>query len=887
LSLAPGRSLGPYEIVAPLGAGGMGEVYRARDTRLGREVAVKVLPAGLMADAGRRARLVQEARAASALNHPGIVTIHEIDCVDGVDFIVMELVHGRTLDALIPRQGMRVGEALRVAIQLAEALAAAHAAGIVHRDLKPGNVMVTPEGAAKVLDFGLAKLSLDEPAGGEDDTTLDARDSPVSLAGTVAGTLGYMSPEQASGGTVDARTDVFAFGAVLYEMLTGRRAFAGASSAETVAAILKEQPKAPSALVPDLPRELERIVLRCLRKEPERRFQHMADVRVELQEAKEESDSQAASPAGVATPRSRRRSIAFVGGLAALVALAVAALWLVRRPAAGPARVVALTSTRHASAGTFSPDGTQIAFGSAGREGDIWLKMVGEDEARRITVGPEDDFHPAWSPDGRQIAFQRRVPGASTATLHVVSPLGGSDRKLSDLPSGEYTQLSWSPDGRWLAVGRMRTEGERSPESGGIHLVPSGGGASRAMTAPSPPAVDVSPAFSPDGRALAYANCPNEDVELGGCDIHVIALDAEARPQGPPRRLTRQGLAVWGITWTRDQRWIVYGGWQVVTGHLWRIRSAGGGAPERLDLAGADARWPVITRTGDRMAFARRSVDADIYRLDVGGAAAPLIESSFVDAGPQYSPDGRRIAFESMRSGDVHEIWLAEADGSRLARLTRGPGRHQGSPRWSPDGRTIAFDSQSGDGRFDVWTVSVDGSGLRQVTNHPADENIPAWSRDGRWIYFGSNRTGRYEVWRVPAAGGSEEQVTHAGGVMAEEGADGRTLYYKRSMGEGPLLVRPIPRGDERVVLDCVPFCGYWVGPQGLFAAGCQPPGAPDVTAVPLRRVDTNTGTSRVVGTLDVGPLFYEGPTVSPDGRTVLYAHTTWSTDLFLIDGFR
>jgi serine/threonine protein kinase len=303
MTLAAATRLGPYEILAPLGSGGMGEVYRARDPRLGREVAVKVLPAERLSDPVRRARFVQEARAASALNHPNIVTIHEIESAEGVDFIVMELVAGKTLDALIPRHGMRLGEVLRIAIPLADALAAAHAAGIVHRDLKPANVMVTPEGVVKVLDFGLAKLTQLEEASGEYDTTLDAQ-ARLSLPGTVAGTPAYMSPEQASGAPVDARSDVFSFGAVLYEMVTGRRPFAGSSSAEMLAALLKEQPKPPSEVVPEVPKELERIVLRCLRKEPSRRFQHMADVKVELEELKEESDSGLTTP-GVRRPRQR------------------------------------------------------------------------------------------------------------------------------------------------------------------------------------------------------------------------------------------------------------------------------------------------------------------------------------------------------------------------------------------------------------------------------------------------------------------------------------------------------------------------------------------------------------------------------------------------------
>ena len=297
MPLIQGTKLGPYEILGPLGTGGMGEVYRARDARLGRDVAIKVLPADRLSDQAQRVRFVREARAASALDHPNIVTIHEIESEGGVDFIVMELVAGRNLRTLIPGQGLPIPEVLRIAIPLADAVAAAHAAGIVHRDLKPANVMVTPQGVVKVLDFGLAKLMRNERVGPEE-TTAEAKEGPLSQPGAVAGTFGYMSPEQARGETVDARSDVFSFGLLLYEMVTGRRPFGGGSSAEMLAALLKEQPKPPSELVADVPKELERIIQRCLRKEPGRRFQHMGDVKVELQELKEESDSQASAPAG-------------------------------------------------------------------------------------------------------------------------------------------------------------------------------------------------------------------------------------------------------------------------------------------------------------------------------------------------------------------------------------------------------------------------------------------------------------------------------------------------------------------------------------------------------------------------------------------------------------
>lgn len=433
MRLAAGDRLGSYEIAGTLGAGGMGEVYRARDTRLGREVAIKVLPAEKLSDPTRRARFEQEARAVAALNHPHIVTIHEIESAGGVDFIVMERVAGRTLDAIIPSHGMRFGEVLRIAIPLADALAAAHGAGIVHRDLKPANVMVTPGGVVKVLDFGLAKLTQAEDASGEDDTTLDAQ-ARLSRPGTVAGTPAYMSPEQASGRPVDARSDIFSFGALLYEMVTGRRPFGGGSTAEMLAALLKAPPQPPSEVVADLPKELERIILRCLRKEPERRFQHMTDLKVELQEVKEESDSAAVAPARAQA--GRRRAAWAVGGLAALLIASATAAWLWRSRGAPlpPPRVVPLTALQgDETFPTFSPDGQQVAFSWNGEKADnrdIYVKMIGSSELHRLTTDPAPDSFPAWSPDGRRIAFVRR------GAIHSISPLGGPDRSRSSRPRG-------------------------------------------------------------------------------------------------------------------------------------------------------------------------------------------------------------------------------------------------------------------------------------------------------------------------------------------------------------------------------------------------------------------------------------------------------------------
>jgi eukaryotic-like serine/threonine-protein kinase len=887
MALAAGARLGSYEVLAPLGAGGMGEVYRARDARLEREVAIKVLPVDALADETRRARFLREARAASALNHPQIVTIHEIGSEGGVDFLVMELVPGETLARRLCRGALPLDEALRVAIPLADALAAAHGAGVVHRDLKPANVMVTPDGVVKVLDFGLAKLV----HGDADDaaqTQSDVATGSLTRSGIVLGTSGYMSPEQARGGGVDSRSDIFSYGAVLFEMVTGRRAFAGAPGADPLAAVLEQDPQPPSALVPGLPGELERVILRCLRKDPARRFQHMGDVKLELLELREKSDAQSvpggaravvgATAAGGA--RSGRKALVVVAVLVVAVA-AGGALLRRHRNEPRPPRLVQLTSERQAGVGSFSPDGSQMAFSWTGEKGDnedIWLKIVGEAEARRLTTDPEPDRLPAWSPDGKQIAFLRGHPGERGRTIYLVSPLGGGERRLCDFPVGD--QFSWSPDGLWLAASREW----RRPLSGrGVYLIPTAGGEPRRLTAPRPPAFDAEVAFSPDGRELAYGGCESDNA----CDVYVLALDDEATPRGKARRLTRQEFVVSGLAWTRDGRSIVYGAALGMDSRLWRVRADGSAPPERVELAGAGVVGP-FTATGDRLAFRRLRYQVDIHRLQLGAAApVAVFESAFSESSPQYSPDGRRIAFGMDRVDEGRQVWLADADGSNATRLTRGPEGDHGSPRWSPDGRTIAFDVKAKNGRFDIWTVEVDGSRLRHVTFDPGDENMPSFSRDGRFLYYSSNRTGRHEIWRIPVAGGTEEQLTREGGFLPFESLDGRLLYYKRANGDAALLARPTSGGEERTIVPCVDGWAYAVTRDGAFHVDCATPGEPSAARRALRYWNAATGRESVVASLDFGPPAYGGLSASPDGKSVVYTSSSSGADLMMIENFR
>ncbi len=863
--LCPGDMLGHYRVEAKLGQGGMGAVYRAYDTSLRRAVALKVLSPEQLADPERKQRLVREARTASGLNHPNIVTIHEIGSEGGADFIAMEYVEGQSLERLIPPKGLPLDKSLDYGMQIAGALAKAHGAGIIHRDLKPGNIMVTGDGLVKLVDFGLAGRV--HVAAGETGT--------LTIEGEVFGTPAYMSPEQAEGKTADERTDIFSFGAVLYEMLSGRRAFQGNSTAAVLGAVLKEEPP-PLA---NVPAELEKLVARCLRKDPARRLQHMDDVRLLLEEIRETAEKP--PPA----PERRRRSFR-LAALALIVASACVALGLVfwqRKPRAAEMKLVPLTSYPGLETQpSFSPDGSQIAFAWDGENQDnydIYVTVVGSATAPlRLTRDPAPDLYPAWSPDGRRIAFMRQ------GGLYLISALGGPERKLVDIqfPSvlALYTEiLGWSPDGKWLAVSEGPWEGPWA-----ISLISVAQGDRRTLL--SGFSVPRVPEFSPDGRYLAYASC----LSFGGtCDVYLLELDRNLSPRGPSRRLTQQRLHIEGLAWTPDSLAVVYAAASCPTGpfSLWRAGISGAGAPERIDVAGLGAECPAISRAGTRLAYVRRSGDTDLWKFRVGSAApVKFISSSLNETNPDFSPDGNRIAFVSNRSGGCPEIWVSDRDGSNTLPLTNEERVYKGSPRWSPDGRWIAFDRYAEDGHPDIWVMDNSGGQLRRLTTFSTDESVPNWSRDGKWIYFRSNRSGRSEIWRMPFQGGQAVQMTDNGGYVGAESWDGRTLYYLKTASNlgGSLFARSLAGGPELLIIpDTIGNRAFYPVENGIYYVEM-----PENPAAPHNLKYHNLAMRRAQVLTAIDGRQGQGLTVSPDQTTVLFTGgRKFGADLMLIENFK
>ena len=687
-----GRTISHYTIIEKLGEGGMGVVYKARDTRLDRFVAIKILPPKILGDAVRKQRFIQEAKSASALSHPNIIHIYEIGEADGVDYIAMEFVAGKTLQRLIPRRGMPFGTAVTYCVQIADALATAHAAGIIHRDLKPGNVMINDQELVKVLDFGLAKLT--EAMSGEEDSTRTLRES-VTEEGTIVGTAAYMSPEQSEGKKVDARSDIFSFGSMLYEMLTGRRAFQRDTTASTLAAILLEDPKLPSQIAEDLPAEIDRIVKRCLRKDPPLRFQHMADLKVALSELKQESDSRVlARPAGKAKMR-RRPVLKMAAVMVALLATILGAWWFLRSNSSSESEPVPVPLTTYPGTEddpSFSPDGTQVAFtwckDAERKKCNIYVKQIGVEPPSNLTGLPAPEYSPAWSPDGRFIAFLRNIsPGRSA--LIIVPQRGGHERVLGEMGifgAGKLSSgplLTWTPDSKWIAV----SEVANTVQGLVLHSVDTG----ETRTLTSPPdvtVIDVSPAFSADGYTLAFTR------EAHVSDIYLLHLAAGYRPDSAAERLVLKNPFNARPIWMGDE--LLYLSGTESSMGLWRVNVRRASSARRYVFADRNIRSPTVSTQSRRLAYSLNAEETNIWRVDLRGPngkllqTRPLISSTRSDYQPAYSPNGKRIAFVSERSG-VPELWVCDHDGSNPIPLTSFNGPQIYGPRWSWDSQNIAF----------------------------------------------------------------------------------------------------------------------------------------------------------------------------------------------------
>jgi eukaryotic-like serine/threonine-protein kinase len=881
-----GQTLSHYQILEKLGEGGMGVVYKARDSHLDRLVAIKVLPTERVADLDSKRRFVQEAKAASALNHPNIVTIYDIDQADGVYFIAMEFVAGKPLDRLIPREGLELNTMLKYGVQVADALAAAHAAGIVHRDLKPGNLMVTDRDLVKVLDFGLAKLT-EASAIGESEITQCRTEE-----GAILGTVSYMSPEQAEGKPVDSRSDIFSLGSVLYEMVTGRKAFQAETKLSTLTAILRDEPKRAGEIVESLPREVERIISRCLRKELSRRFQHMDDLKVELETLKEESESGKLLALPPVARQRRSWNPIWGAGLAALLLGALIMVWFIRSsPKAPGIELTAVPLTTHPGIEgfpTFSPDGSQVAFmwnGPNQDNFDIYVKLAGPGPPPlRLTSHPAADYDPVWSPDGQSIAFLRDLSGGRSAVL-LVAPIGGPERKLVEVASTfaliQPPILSWSPDGKSLAL----IDQEAPNQAPAVFLLSIETNEKRRLTSPALESSggDYAPTFSPDGRNLAFVRSKSN---RASGDLFVLPLSSGPQPQGEPKPLMSDSRPLFGLTWTLDGREIITapGISATSSGSLWRMAADGSGKPERLAFTGDRCANPSLSRQGRRLAYSRDTPDYNIWRFGLtgterkAGPPAKFVSSTLQDHTAEFSPNGKKVVFSSNRSGN-DEIWVCDSDGTSAIQVTSLGGPSCGTPRWSPDGEKIVFDSSS-DGQWDIYVVAASGGKPRRLTSQPSFEAIASWSRDGKWIYFCSDRSGTYQIWKMPAQGGEVAQLTYKGGFAAFESLDGKSIYYTKSdEGKEGLWRMPVVGGAEAQVIDSVIYRrAFSVTGDGIyFITGTQ--------SCTLEFFSLRIQQHKTLAKLE-NPAYYLS--VSLDNKSILYSHDDQAgSDLMLVENFR
>jgi eukaryotic-like serine/threonine-protein kinase len=750
MRLEKGTRLGDYEIQSLLGAGGMGEVYRARDLRLRRDVAVKVLPAVVSSDPERLRRFEQEATAAAALNHPNILAVHQLGTYAGTPYLVSELLEGETLREQIRRGRVAPRRVIDYGVQIARGLAAAHEKGIVHRDLKPENLFVTKDGRAKILDFGLAKLMQAQPGSEHSAPTMGSETEP----GLVMGTVGYMSPEQVRGQAADSRADIFAFGAILYEMLTGKRAFQKATSAETMSAILNEDPPGMSQFLPNLPPALQRVVHRCLEKNLEQRFQSASDLAFALEGS---SDSGSSSGIGVAQMSSR----GVYWWAAAAVILVVSGLAIILYLTRSPRTMTtpALTRLTWDSGLTTDPalsqDGKLLAYASdRSGEGhlDIYVQQVGGGEPLRLTSGPGDKREPAFSPDGTTIVFDSADGG-----LCLVSALGGTARKL--VAEGQGAQFS--PDGKWIAYwsGGTFTTALNISGLARIYVVDAIGGAPKQLR--SDFAGAVLPMWTADGQHLLFFGNPDAS-KVETADWWVTPLDSgpavktgifEAMREAKLTGDSQDFFPYERFALDADGKGLILPGRSGDITNLWRIpfsptKFTVTGLPQRLTSGATREESPSavrLTNGASRVAFASFTENLAVWSLPiqpnqgrVTGEPEQLTHDAVGDFMPSISRDGSKIVFVSTRPGQ-QEVWTKNVRTGQESALT-ATRVQKWDPKFSPDGSKIAFAEFGQSSDWKVFVVPSTGGVPEMVCGQCGE--VTDWSLDGKRI-IGNTVDGR------------------------------------------------------------------------------------------------------------------------------------------------